>query len=129
MASIIVTLLIVAWIVGPTRGVVGGLIGGFLGASVAAGMARMAASGELAIYYTPTALARTAVILGIVAALLSLVVPYVTGFAALGWGVGALLAAVAAVRTGHAVYLAPLALHLLGAVLALHIARSSAPQA
>ena len=75
MATIIVTLLIVSWIVGPTRGVVGGLIGGFVGAAVAAGLARMAASGELAVYYTPATLARGALTLGILAAVLALVVP------------------------------------------------------
>ena len=128
MASIIVTVLIVSWIVGPTRGVVGGLIGGFVGAAVAAGMARMGASGELAVHYTPVTLARGAFTLGLVAAVLALVVPYATGFAALGWGVGAILAAIAAPRTGQVVYLLPLVAHLVVAVLILRVARWSAPQ-
>lgn len=129
MASIIVTVLIVSWIVGPTRGVVGGLIGGFVGAAVAAGMARMAASGDLAVDYTPATLARGALTLGLVAIALALVVPYAAGFAALGWGVGAILAAIAAPRTGQVVYLLPLALHLVVAVLVLRVARWSAPPA
>ena len=127
MATIIATLLIVSWIVGPTRGVVGGLIGGFVGAAVAAGMARMAASGVLAVYYTPATLARGALTLGIVAAVLALVAPYATGFAALGWAGGAILAAIAAPRTGQIVYLLPLAVHLVAAVLILCVARWSAP--
>ena len=127
MASIIATVLIVTWIVGPTRGVVGGLIGGFLGAAIAAGMARMAANGDLAVYYTPTTLAKAAVTLGLAAALLALIVPYVTAFAALGWGIGAVLAAIAALQTGPTSYLLPLALHLAAAVLVLHVARCSAP--
>ena len=129
MSTVIVTLLIVSWIVGPTRGVVGGLIGGFVGAALAAGMARLAASGELAVYYTPATLVKGAVTLGLVAAVLALVVPYAAGFAALGWGVGAILAAIAAPRTGQIVYLLPLALHLAGAVLVLRVARWSAPKA
>ena len=129
MASIIVTVLIVSWIVGPTRGVLGGLLGGFIGAAVAAGMARMAASGELAIYYTPATLAKAAVTIGILAAVLALIVPYATGFAALGWGIGAVLAAIAAPRTGPTIYLLPLAVHLVAAVLVLHAARWSAPHA
>jgi hypothetical protein len=128
MATIIVTLLIVSWIVGPTRGVVGGLIGGFVGAAVAAGMARMAAIGELAVYYTPATLARAALALGIVAVVLALIVPYAAGFSALGWAVGAILAAIATPRTGQIVYLLPLALHLVVAVLVLRVARCSAPR-
>lgn len=119
MSSVIVTLLIVSWIVGPTRGVVGGLIGGFVGAAFAAGMARMATSGELAVYYTPGSLARAGITLGILAAVLALVVPYVAGFSALGWGIGAILAAIAAPRTGEVVYLLPLAVHLVAAILGL----------
>jgi hypothetical protein len=122
MASIIITVLIVSWIVGPTRGVLGGLLGGFLGAAVAAGMARMAASGELAVYYTPASLARAAVMIGLVAAVLALVVPYAAGFSALGWAIGAILAAIAAPRTGQVAYLLPLALHLVVAVLVLRLA-------
>ena len=129
MVSIIVTVLIVSLIVGPTRGVVGGLIGALLGAAVAAGMARMAASGDLAIYYTPATLARAAVSIGILAGILALIIPYATGFAALGWGIGAVLAAIAAPRTGPTIYLLPLAVHLVAAVLVLHVARWSAPQA
>ena len=127
MATVIVTLLIVSWIVGPTRGVVGGLLGGFLGAALAAGMARMAASGELAVYYTPATLARGALTLGLIAAVLALVVPYAAGCSALGWAVGATLAAIATPRTGQAVYLLPLALHLMVAVLVLGVARWSVP--
>ena len=127
MASIVVAILIVSWIVGPTRGLVGGLIGGFLGAAAATGMARMVAGGELALYYTPATLAKAAVTLGIVATVLALVVPYVTGFAALGWGIGVLLAGIAAVRTGQVVYLVPLTLHLVAAILVLRVARWSAP--
>ena len=128
MATIIVTLLIVSWIVGPTRGVVGGLIGGFVGAALAAGIARMATSGELAAYYTPATLARGALTLGLVAIVLALVVPYAAGFSALGWAVGAILAVIATHRTGQIVFLLPLAVHLVAAVLVLRVARWSAPQ-
>jgi hypothetical protein len=127
MSTVIVTWVIVSWIVGPTRGVIGGLLGGFAGATVATGMARMAAGGELAVYYTPASLTRTAVILGIVAAVLALAVPYAAGFAALGWAGGAILAAIAAARTGQASYLLPLAAHLVAAVLVVRVARWSAP--
>ena len=127
MVSIIVTILIVSLIVGPTRGVVGGLIGGFLGAAVAAGMARMAASGDLAIYYTPATLARAAVTIGILAGILALVIPYATGFAALGWGIGAVLAAIAVLETGQVGYFMPLAMHLVVAVLVLRVARWAVP--
>ena len=128
MSTVIVTLLIVSWIVGPTRGVVGGLIGGFVGAAVAAGMVRMAASGELAVYYTPGSLARAAITLGLVATVLALVVPYAAGFSALGWGVGAILAAIAAPQTGQVVYFLPLVAHLVVALLVLRLARWSALQ-
>lgn len=125
MASIIVTILIVSWIVGPTRGLAGGLLGGFLGAAIAAGMARMAASGELAVYYTPATMARAGVVLGTVAAVLALIVPYATGFAAIGWAAGAILGATASARTGQFAYVLPLALHLAVAVLVLRVARWS----
>ena len=127
MSTVIVTLLAVSWIVGPTRGVVSGFLGGFVGAAAAAGMARMATSGELTAYYTPATLAKGAVTLVIVATVLALVVPYATGFAALGWGVGAILAAIAVPRTSQAVYLLPLALHLMAALVVLRVARWSAP--
>jgi hypothetical protein len=98
--TVIVTWVIVSWIVGPTRGVIGGILGGFAGATVATGMARMAAGGELAVYYNPASLTRAAVILGIVAAVLALAVPYAARFAALGWAGGAILAAIAAPLPG-----------------------------
>lgn len=129
MFTVIITLLIVAWVVGPTRGVGGGLVGGFVGTAVGIGMARMAAGGDLAVHYTPATLAKAAVTLGIVAAVLALVVPYAAGFAALGWGVGAILAAIVAPRTGQVAYVVPLVLHLAAAVSVLHLARWSAPLA
>lgn len=128
MSTVIITLLIVILIVGPARGIVGGLVGGMVGVAVATGMTRMAAAGDLAVHYTPATLAKSAATIGIVAAVLAFAAPFATRFAALGWAVGALVAAIAVPRVGQTAYLLPLALHLLAAVLVLRIARWSAPR-
>ncbi len=65
----------------------------------------------------------TAVPVAVVAAALALVVPYATGFASLGWGAGALLAAIAATRTGQAMYVLPFVVHVLAAVAVVRLAR------
>lgn len=116
MIGLLVGLLLLSWLFGRSRGLLGGLVGGFLGALVLAGMAGTANSGELATLYTPAKLAAKAVPVAAVAAGLALVAPYATGFATLGWGAGALLAMLAAPRTGQTVYVLPLTAHLLAAL-------------
>ena len=126
MIGMLVGLLLLSWVFGRTRGLVGALAGGFLGALVLAGMVSTAGDGDLVALYSPGRLASTAVPVAVVAALLALIVPYATAFASLGWAVGALLATIAATRTGQAVYVVPLAVHLLGAAAVVCLARRRA---
>src|SRR5687768_12279937 len=114
MTAILVGLLLLTC-VRCARGLLGGLVGGFLGGLVLAGMASMAVNGGLAAAYSPIRLASSALCMAAVAAVLALVVPHATGFASLGWGAGALLAAIAAAGNGEAVYVVPLAVHALAA--------------
>lgn len=123
MIGLLVGLLLLSWIFGRTRGLLGGLVGGFFGALVLTGMASTAGSGELSTIYSPDQLVSTAVPVAVVAAALALVVPYATGFASLGWGAGALLAAIAATRTGQPMYVLPLVVHVLAAVAVVRLAR------
>jgi hypothetical protein len=123
MIPLLVVLLLLSWVFGRTEALLGGLVGGFLGALVLTGMASTTGNGELASLYGPVQLASTAIPVAAVAALLALVAPYATGFAALGWGAGALLAAVAAPRTGQAMYILPLAAHALAAATVVCLAR------
>lgn len=123
MIVVLVGLLLLSGICGRTRGLFGGLVGGFLGALVLTGMASTASNGDLASLYSPTELASTAVPAAVVAAVLALVVPYATGIASFGWGAGALLAAVAAFRTGDAIYILPLAVHVVAAAAVVSLAR------
>jgi hypothetical protein len=122
MISLLVGVLVLSWLVGRTKGLLGGLAGGFVGALVAAGMATTTSSGDLAALYSPAQLASAAVPVAIVAAVLVLVAPYAVGFAALGWAVGALLAALTAVRAGQVLYALPLTVHVLTAGLVVWLA-------
>ena len=126
MIGLIVGLLLLSWVFGRTRGLVGGLVGGFLGALVLTGMASTAGSGELPALYSPGQLFAAALSMAAVAAVLVQVAPYATGFACLGWGAGALLAAVAAPRTGEAMYILALAAHVLAAAAVVCLARRRA---
>ena len=126
MIGVLVGVLLLSWVCGRTRGLLGGLAGGFLGALVLAGMVSTAGDGDLAALYSPGRLAYTAVPVAVVAAALALVAPYATGFASLGWGGGALLATIAATHTGQAVYVVPLAVHLLAAAVVVCLARRRA---
>lgn len=115
MIGLLVGLLLLSWIFG-TRDLLGGLVGAFIGALVLVGIASTARNAELAVLYSPAELASAAVPVAVVAAVLALVVPYATPFASLGWAAGAVLAAVAAPPTGQAIYVLPLALHVLAAL-------------
>lgn len=123
MMGPVAVLLLLSWVFGRTRGLLGGLVGAFVGALVVAGMADTASNGDLAALYSPQQLASTAVPLAIVAAVLALVAPFAIGFAAFGWAVGALLAAMAAPRTGQAVYVLPLAVHFVAGAAVVCLAR------
>jgi hypothetical protein len=123
MILLLAGLLLLSWVFGRTKGLLEGLAGGFLGALVLTGMASTTGNGELAILYSPAQLASTAVPVAAVAGLLALVAPYATGFASLGWAAGALLAAVAAPRTGQAMYVLPFAVHALAATAVVCLAR------
>jgi len=125
MMSLLVALLVLYLVCGRTRGLLGGLVGGFLGAFVLVGMATTARNGELAALYTPSELASSAVPVAVVAAAFALVAPYATGVAALGWAAGALLAAIAAPRTGDAIYILPLAVHVIAATAVATLARAA----
>ncbi len=89
-------------------------------------MASTASTGELATLYSPSQLAVSAVPVALVAALLALAAPYATGFACLGWAVGAVLAAFAAPRAGQAMYVLPFAVHVLAASTVVCLARRRA---
>lgn len=123
MIALLVGLLFLSWVFGRTRGLLGRLVGAFLGSLVVAGMASTTRDGDLAALYSPEQLASAVVPLAIIAAVLALVAPYAIGFAALGWAVGALLAAVAAPGTGQAVYVLPLAVHFVSAAAVVCLAR------
>jgi hypothetical protein len=124
MIGLLVGLLILSGVFSRTRGgLLGGLVGGLLGALVVAGMTSTTSNGELPVLYSPEQLASTAVPVAITAAVLALVMPYAIGFASLGWAVGALLAALAAPRTGQAAYVVPLAVHVVAAGLVMCLAR------
>lgn len=131
MSGLILVILILLWPCGRMRGVVGGLAGGFLGALVMVGMARTVTSGEIADLYSPLQLVSAVGPVTLVGGLLALVAPYATGVAALGWATGALLAALAAPRTGQAAYILPFTIHALAAAavtrLAMWSARTSHP--
>lgn len=124
MIGLLIGLLLVSCLFGRTRALLGSLAGGFLGALVLVGMARTAAIGELPALYSPAELASSVVPVLVVAAVLALVAPYAIEFASFGWGAGALLAAVAAPRTGDAAYMFPLVLHAGGAAIAGWLARA-----
>ena len=126
MIALLVGLFLLSWISGRARGLLGGLVGGFLGALVLTGMATAASRGDLAGMYSPGDLASNAIAVAVVAAPLAAVVPYATGFASMGWGAGALLAAIAAARTGQVAYVVPLAAHLLAAAAVVCLARRRA---
>lgn len=123
MIGLLAGLIALSWLFRRTRGLLGALAGGFLGALVLTGMASTAGSGELAALYSPDELLVAAFAVAAVAAVLALVTPYATGFACLGWGAGALLAAVAAPRTGQAIYMLPLAAHVTAAAAVVCLAR------
>lgn len=111
MIGMLVALMLLSWIFGRTRGLIGGLAGGFVGALVVAGMTAATSNGELAALYSPGRLAWVAVPAAVVAAVLALVAPYAIGFAAAGWAIGALLAAMTASGADQSVYVLPLAAH------------------
>ncbi|HVM21026.1 MAG TPA: hypothetical protein VM307_13790 [Egibacteraceae bacterium] len=123
MIGLLVGLLLLSWVFGRTRGLLGGLVGGFLGTLVLIGMTSAASNGELAAIYSPAQLLSAAFVMAAAAAVLALVAPYATGFASLGWGVGALLAATAARRTGQAMYILPLAVHIAAAATVVCLAK------
>jgi hypothetical protein len=123
MTTVIVGALLLWLVFGRTRGMLGGLVGGFIAALVLAGMVTTTLAGALAALHSPGRLAYAAAPLTAVAAGLALIVPYATGVAALGWGAGALLAALAATRTGQAAYVLPLAVHVLAAATVAGVAR------
>lgn len=104
MIGMLVALMLLSWIFGRTRGLIGGLAGGFVGALVVAGMTAATSNGELAALYSPGRLAWVAVPAAVVAAVLALVAPYAIGFAAAGWAIGALLAAMTASGADQSVY-------------------------
>lgn len=123
MIGLLVGLLLLSMVFGRTKGLPGGIVGGFVGALVLVGMARTAHKGELGALYSPAELASAAFPVSVVAAVLALIAPYATGVAALGWAAGAALAALAAPRTGQAIYILPLAVHILAAVAVGSLAR------
>lgn len=123
MIGVLVGLLLVSWVVGRSRGLLGGLVGGFVGALVLTGMASTARTGELGALYGPLELASTVLPVTVVAAFLAVVVPNATRVAAFGWAAGALLAALAAPRTGQAPYVLPLAGHVIAAAAIIRLAR------
>ena len=96
-----------------TRGLLGTLVGAFIGTLAAAGVVNATTHGELASMYTPFELAAGVVPVALVAHVLAFVAPYITGSTALAWAVGSVLAAIAAPRTGQAIYVAPLVLNAL----------------
>ena len=126
MIGFLVGLLLLFWIFGRTRGVLSGLAGGFLGALVLIGMANTAGNGDLTALYSPGQLLAAAASMAAVAAVLALVIPYATGFACVGWAAGAVLAAVVAPSTGQAIYILPLAAHVLAAAAVVCLARRRA---
>lgn len=99
------------WLLASGRGLLGAAVGAFVGALAAAGLVTATTGAELASMYTPVEMAAGVVPLGIVALVLAVALPYATGTVAMAWTVGAVLAAIAAPRTGQAVYLVPLLLH------------------
>ena len=96
-----------------TRGLLGTLVGAFIGTLAAAGIVTATTSGELANLYSPWELATGLVPLALVALVLACVAPYATGAIAVAWAIGSVLAAIAAPRTGQAIYVAPLLLNAL----------------
>lgn len=126
MIPLLVGLIFLSWVFGRTRGLLGGLAGGFLGALVLTGMASTTSNGELATLYSPGRLAAAAVPVTAAAAVLALVAPFATGIASLGWAAGALLAAVAASRTGQDMFVLPLAVHVIAASAVVCLARRRA---
>ena len=123
MIGMLVALMLLSWIFGRTRGLIGGLAGGFVGALVVAGMTAATSNGELSALYSPGRLAWVAVPAAVVAAVLALVAPYAIGFAAAGWAIGALLAAMTASGADQSVYVLPLAAHGVAAGAIVLIAR------
>jgi hypothetical protein len=118
----IIGFVLLLWMLGSTRGLLGTAVGGFVGALAAAGIVTATSEAELASLYTPVELAGGVVPLGLAALVLAVALPYVTGTVALAWTAGALLAAIAAPRTGQTVYLAPLLLHACVAALIARVA-------
>lgn len=120
-----VSLVLLSWLFGRTKGLFGALIGGFLGAAVLTGMTSTAGS-ELTELYSPDQLLTAALSMAVVAAVLALIAPYATGFACVGWGAGALLAAVAACRMGAPLYALAFGAHILAAADAAYISKRRA---
>lgn len=110
------------WLLGSERGLLGAAVGAFIGALAAAGLVTATTGAELASMYTPVEMAAVVVPLGIVALGLARALPYATGTVALAWTVGAAVAATAAPRTGQAMYLAPLLVHVAAAALIVRVA-------
>lgn len=110
------------WLLGSERGLLGAAVGAFFGALAAAGLVTATTDAELASMYTPVEMAAGVVPLGIVALVLAAVLPYATGTVAMAWTVGAVAAATVAPGTGQSVYLLPLLLHAVAAVLIVRVA-------
>jgi hypothetical protein len=124
MIGLLVGLLLLTWLFGRTRGMLGGLVGGFLGVAVLIGMARTATTGELPALYSPGELVSSALVMGVAAAGLAIVAPYATAVASLGWGAGALLAALALPWTEQRMYALALTVHVVAAGAAVYLARA-----
>ena len=123
----VIGVVLALWLLGSERGLFGAAVGAFIGALAAAGLFTATSEAELATMYTPVEMAAVVVPLGIVALVLAVALPYATGTVALVWTVGAVLAAIAAPRTGQAVYLVPLLLHAcLGSLVAYVAVRQGA---
>ena len=118
----VIGFVVALWMLGSHRGLLGAAVGAFIGALAAAGFVTATTEVELASMYTPVELAAGVVPLGIVALVLAVALPYATGTVAMAWTVGAVLAAIAAPRTGQAVYLGPLVMHAYVAALVVRVA-------
>lgn len=126
-AIMVIGVVLALWLLGSERGLLGAAVGAFIGALAAAGLVTATSEAQLATMYTPVEMAAGVVPLGILALVLAVTLPYATGAAALAWTVGAVVAATAAPRTGQAMYLAPLLVHIAVAALIARIAARRMP--
>lgn len=104
------------------RDVIGSLLGGVVGIVMFVGLLGMTGSGELSAVHTPAGLARAAIVFALVLVVVTVVLPHGAGTFAAWWAAGAVLAALAAPRSGLTPYVAPLVLHVLCATAVFRLA-------